>query len=914
MLARPVQMIRQISNKMAAMRRLQDAGPQSHQGTPRGMSERPARLAGNGGRSAGPMPAAVKQAEPWRRPRVQKIRHIIRKRRERSPRIRRVVALISGVLLAILLLSASIGGYSAYSYYQMQLPKVQDLANLQIEQETRFYDREGNLIYTMYDSDFGRNIPITYNEIPGYVQDAQIAAEDKTFWSNNGVDPLAIVRSAFIDTSAGSNQTGASTLTQQVIKNLLITENNGKTPDRNYQEKITEAALAIGLTQYYSKPKIMEMYFNISSYGAQEIGIEAAAQDIFRLKPKCDAHFNCIPALDFLDRDNTDQGKQCKNPNDDSTCPEKPLLGLARATLLTSIPQNPVLYDPTVHYEYYSGLLKRQDYTLRQMKAAGMGINLGLGKQKSAAQANGQPIIITDDVIRQVEAMSRGFTFPDGFKAYNAAPHFIKWVIQNLANALGNGQDIDPKTRISIPGYHLLLTSGLNVQTTLDTPLQTYVEKAIKRHITQPEYQPFKSVYATLSKDNKLHDSAAVVMDAKTGEVLAMDGSVDYTDPSPAGAGQINMATDPRQPGSSFKPIIIAAAYEAGFYPGIVLPDIKTYFPNGGSQSLDSAYAPNDYGGKTNNVPSNIEWAISNSYNIPALKAEYYVGLDNVYNMATRLGITSIQPVRGVAGGLVNSMALGTDPVSLLEMVGAYQTFANYGTRLPAQGVLGIWDNYGHQLYQYNPRSAGARVLSPQISYLVTKTLDNEAERQEFAPDHELSMWDWDLPNGTHPDVAAKTGTTDSFRDNWTLGYTPDVVVGVWSGNANNDEMSRDTIGVTGATPIWHSIMEYVMGKCNKTLTSLSDPTYSYVFGVSTADSVSCPPLDLHYTDRQFTEPSGIVQRSVNTTNGLKGSGYVSYMLRNEVPQWSGLPTCTPASDGKNHGGNTPCTSSGQGG
>ena len=386
----------------------------------------------------------------------------------------------------------------------------------------------------------------------------------------------------------------------------------------------------------------------------------------------------------------------------------------------------------------------------------------------------------------------------------------------------------------------------------------------------------------TLSQSDKLHDSASVVMDAKTGEVLAMDGSVDWNDLSSAGSGRINMALSPRQPGSSFKPIVLAAAYQMGWYPGIVLPDFKTYFPKGLSQNMpaqNSTYVPPDYGtnGHTyHDIPSNIELAISNSLNVPALKMEYYAGLQNVYNMAARLGITSIDPKTG----LIPSMALGTDAVSLLQMVGAYQTFANQGTHIPPHNVLDIWDNYGHNLYHYDPTHPdGASVLSPQIAYLVTSTLDNEAARaMEFGNDHVLSMWDWRLPDGTHPDVASKTGTTDSFKDNWTLGYTPDVVVGVWSGNADDTSMVN-SIGVTGAAPIWHSIIEYINGKCN-----------------TASDQIACPPLDLNYGDRHFSKPDGIIQQPVNTVNGLRGSGYTTYMLVNEAPQQSGhlQPICDP--------------------
>lgn len=851
--------MRQWSDKMAALR---------HPGQP----VDPYPLVRYRAPQPGTLPSAPLSPEPWRRSRAQRVIRIMRRRRERwqenGPSGKRIVRIIFSALAAILLISLGIGSYSAYAYYQNQLPQVQSLANLQTEQSARFYDRNGKLIYTLYDTRIGRSIPITYGQVPGYLQDAQIAAEDKTFWENQGVDLQAILRSAFIDANAGAAQTGASTLTQQVIKNLITTENNGKQPDRTPQEKVAEAALAVGLTQQYSKAKIIEMYFNISPYGAQEQGIEAATQDYFGLKPKCDTQFHCIPAIDFLDRDNA-PGK-CKNANDPSTCPVDPLLGLARATLLVSIPQNPVIYDPTVHPEFYTDLLARQDYTLRQMQAAHMSINLGLGAQQKPAEANGQPVFINNAIISQVETLSKNMKFT-GFQGYNAAPHFLQWVIKNLANALGNGQEIDPDSGISIPGYRLLLTSGLNIQTTLDLNLQTYVERAVKRHITQPEYQPFLFVTETLNQSDNLHDSAVVVMDAKTGEVLAMDGSVDYHDKSKAGAGAINMAIQPRQPGSSFKPIVIATAYQMGLYPGIVLPDIKTYFPKGLAQSLsvntETTYAPTDYGNTYHNINSNIELAISNSFNVPALKAQYYAGLQNVYTMARRLGITALKP-----SDLVPSLALGTAGVSLLQMTGAYQTFANQGVRVPAQGVLSIWDNYAHELYHYDPSKVGTRVLSKQVSFLMTSTLSNENARSlEFAGDHVLSMWDWTLPDGTHPDVAAKTGTTDSFKDNWTIGYTPDVVVGVWSGNADDTPMVN-SIGVTGAAPIWHSVIEYVSGKCN-----------------TSTDQIACPKPDFHYTDRHFSVPEGIVQQPVNTFNGLAGSGYLSYMIDGEQPQQGAL-------------------------
>lgn len=851
-LERPAQMIRGWTSKMNALRQPTppvDPGPQMRYRQPQ-----PPMPAG-----AFPDQPGSAYQQPWHVSRAQRVTRLVRKRRERfGSNGKRIGKIITSILLGLVLVLLVSGTISVYADYQSQLPRVQDLANQQIPQSSRMYDRNGKLLYTFYDGKYGRSTPVSYNHIPGFMQDAQIAAEDKTFWTNSGVDFQATLRSALEDATSHQIKTGASTLTQQVIKNL--TGNGQVTPQR----KINEALLAMGLTQQYPKWKILEMYFNIAPYGGQEQGIEAAAQDFFGLKPQCDAHFKCTPAIAFLDRDLT----KCKTVADEATCAVDPILGLARASLMAGIPQNPLAFDPINNADNLQALYQRQDYVLGQMMSDGMSINLGLGSQAQPAEP------ITPQIIQQTETITKNIKFT-GFQGGDSAPHFVRWVQLTLATSLGKG-DYNA-------GLSILERSGLNIRTTLDSNLETYVESALTRHIDKPEVQPFMGNFPqTLSKSDNLHDSAAVVMDAKTGEVLAMDGSVDWNDTSTAGSGQVNMALAPRQPGSSFKPIVLATAYEMGWYPGIVVPDFKTYFPKGLSTNLPaqtSTYVPQDYGktGTYHNQPTNIAQAIANSYNIPALKMQDFAGLQNVYNMAARLGITSINPQKD----LVPSMALGVDAVSLLQMVGAYQTFANQGTRIPPHNILDIWDNYGHNLYHYDPTHPdGASVLSPQVAYLVTSTLDNETLRAaEFGNDHVLSMWDWRLPDGTHPDVASKTGTTDSFKDNWTLGYTPDVVVGVWSGNADDSPMVN-SIGVTGAAPIWHSIIEYISGKCN-----------------TASDQIACPPLDFNYTDRHFILPDGVVQHQVNTANGLAGTGYTSYMLVNEVPQQSGhlQSGCNPA-------------------
>ncbi len=813
-------------------------------------------------------PILTPRAKPWKRSHSVRVAMQMHHRRERWKQVHpsgqrmMIVTMIVFVLLLVIILFS--GAVSGYVYYQSQLPRLQGLANSQIEQSTRIYDRNGKLLYVAYDKKTGRGTPVSYQYIPGVLQDAMVAAEDHTFWDNSGIDPQGILRAATQYSSSGSVQSGGSTLTQQVIKNLT------HDTQVSLQRKIPEAALAIGLTQQYSKWKILEMYFNISPFGAQELGVDAAAQDYFGLNPSCNQKFECIPAIAYLDQSNE------YNPK------TKPaLLALARASLLAGMPQNPGNFDPILGADHVKLALIRQDYVLQQMLALNMHINTGLGDQ---TVDNGP---ITPDIVQQVEALTAKMTFHP-YRDFKNAPHFVDWVTTQVETALGT----DPKTGLvdQEKGVNLFLTGGFNIRTTIDSNLESYVERNVRHHLRDQEYQIFVGDYGPLNTVHNVNDSAVVVMNAKTGEVLAMDGSADYYDPTkdPRIAGEVNAALALRQPGSSFKPIVYAAAFQMGWYPGIVLPDKKTYFPNNTPTGADintATYHPTDYGGGYHNLNSNIVIDIANSFNIPAIKALEYAGFDNVLAMARRFGITNIDQDVAIYNQqnkshitveqyVSSSIALGTAGVSLLQMVGAYQVFANQGARIPPQGILDIWDNYGHHLYHYNPKAT--QVISQQIAFLISSILSNNPARSiEFAGDNVLTMQDWD----DRP-VAAKTGTTDNFQDNWTIGYTPDLVVGVWSGNANGAYMSNNVVGITGAAPIWHDVIEYTSGKCDQ----------------------GCG--DLKFPADQFVPPPGVTQQQVNTVNGLAGSGYLSWMLDSDIPQQSGFvarngnvnstPTTTP--------------------
>jgi len=807
------------------------------------------------------------KSKPWKRSHSVRVAMQMRRRRARWKHAhldgKRIWITTLTIFMLLLVITISSGTGSAYAYYQSQLPHLQGLANQQIEQSSRIYDRNGQLLYIAYDNAKGRGTPVTYNYIPGVMQDAMIATEDHTFWDNSGIDLQGILRAATEYASSGSVESGGSTITQQLIKNLT-----GDT-QVTLQRKLPEAALAIGLTQQYPKWKILEMYLNVSPFGAQELGVEAAVEDFFGLKPQCDKNFKCIPAIANLDLD-LKTGKR------------NPLLALARASLLAGMPQSPVSYDPTLGRDHVKLALARQDYVLRQMLSLNMHVNTGLGDQ---AKDNGA---ITPDMIQQIEAMTAKMAPFVGFHYIKQAPHFVDWVRNQLEIALGNGDEG--------LGVHLFLTGGFNIRTTIDARLEAYVENNVRHHLRDPEWQIFVGDSGPLNTLHNVNDSAVVVMNAKTGEVLAMDGSADYHSTRPDIAGNVNAALALRQPGSSFKPIVYATAFQMGWYPGIVLPDRKTYFPNGGPPGGDinsTTYHPTDYGGGYHNINSNIVLDIANSFNIPAIKTLEFSGFQNVLDMARRFGITDIDRDAALYSAQYNakyhrnvqftvqqtegpSFALGTAGISLLQMVGAYQVFANQGMHIPPQGILDIWDNYGQHLYHYNPPH-GTPVISPQIAFLMSSILsNNQARAIEFAGDPVLTMQDWD-----NRPVAAKTGTTDNFQDNWTLGYTPDLVVGVWSGNANGAYM-KNVVGITGAAPIWHDVIEYASGRCNQ----------------------GCG--DLKFPPDPFIPPTGVIQQSVNSVNGLAGSGPLSWMLEKDIPQQSGLVTKNSNGNGDGNPSPTP--------
>jgi membrane peptidoglycan carboxypeptidase len=776
----------------------------------------------------------AKRSTLRRNARIRKISKQIRQRRiKKSHGVNGVIAIILIVLVAIIITSTSAGSAYGYSYYLQQQPRVQRYANEQLPQMTRIFDRNGTLLYEAYDPNStvgngGRRLAVRFQDIPKVMQDAMIAIEDKSFWTNDGVDPLAIIR------AGASSYGGASTLTQQLIKNL-----SGEAQD-NITRKINEAAMAIGMTQQYPKSKILEMYFNVAPFGSEDAGVEIAAQDYFGLTSTCQPNQPCAPAISKLEYNQT-------------TKKNDPILALARASLLAGIPNSPVSFDPSLAAKNRTASLKRQKLVLQAMLDQKMSLD-------------GQPL--TKAMVVQAEDMTAKMVFkrPSSTKL---APSFVDYVINQVETALGSGNANN--------GVEAFVTGGYNIETTIDLNLNNYTQAAIQRHIYQPELQKAVGGIETLSTNNNVHNAAVVVEDSKTGELLAMVGSANYNSTDPTINGQYNAADSPRPPGSSFKPFDYTTAFEMGWNPGVLLQDTRTYFPNGAAAGADvpltndeamaqsAIYAPYDYGQKYWERTDTARYATANSFNIPAIRAMQFAGAQNVLNTVHRVGIT-FSNNDGLDG---LSWAIGSKDVSLLQMVGGYQTLSDQGQHITPQAVLNIWDNYGDELYHYDENKiAAARVFSPQVAYEMTSVLEDEPSRSfEFSGDPDLSFADVDpaceVTLLCKYEVAAKTGTTDNFSDNWTMGYSADAVVGVWVGNSDDTPMNN-VIGITGAAPIWHSVMERVMGWCNNTVAQMPNPSDPYVY----ADNIPCgPALHLRFSNNpqwQFSIPSGISQSALD--------------------------------------------------
>lgn len=610
-------------------------------------------------------------------------------------------------------LLASIGIMVMVFVYLLQaLPSPKNLTSAEnYSVSTQIFDRHGQLLYEIYGDE--NRIPVKIDDLPEHLLQATIAIEDKNFYRHHGLDVRGLLRAALNNLTGGETQ-GGSTITQQLVKNALLTN------EKTIQRKIKEAVLSVLTEIRYSKKEILEMYLNYISYGGTAVGIETAANKYF--------------------------DKSAKD------------LSLAEASLLAGLPQSPSVYSPFGSYPEKS--LNRQKEVLRRMV---------------------EEKFIDENKMNEVAEETLHFALS---QTDIKAPHFVFYVRDHLYAQYG-------EERVE--------KGGLRVTTTLDLELQEAAQASLSAEID------------SLSR-LKVGNGAALITKPNTGEILAMIGSKDYFDSEHD--GQVNVTLANRQPGSSIKPIMYATTFqEKTLNPGSMLLDIPTCFRVAGQKE----YCPKNYTGGFSG-PVTIRQSLGNSLNIPAVKALSTIGVEKFMEQAKKMGINSWVDPKNY--GL--SLTLGGGEVQMVELATAFGVLANQGVKVPLQAIVEVKDYRGEVLESFNAderkkklselsedeelTEAGdlTRAMNRAPAYMTAHIMqDNSARSMAFGTNSQLVI--------KNKIVSAKTGTTNDLKDNWTVGFTPEFLTIVWVGNNDNTSMSYLASGITGAAPIWHDIMSYIL-------------------------------------------------------------------------------------------------------
>lgn len=591
-------------------------------------------------------------------------------------------------------------------------------------------DRNDNPFFTFYEA--RANKIASLSAIPDHTEQAVIASEDKDFYDHPGFSLRGIGRAIIVNLRSESITQGGSTISQQLIKNTLLSQN------RNFLRKYQELVLALELERRYTKEDILEMYLNTVYFGEGAFGIEDAAQKYF---------------------------------NKSSS-----QLSLSESALLVGILPAPSAFSPISGDK--NKAYNRRDIVLAEMRKEGF-ITSSDEENAKKTELIFKP---TDDGLNQ------------------KATHFALMVKNELIEKYGEQK---------------IARSGYTVKTSLNLEFQEYAENIVNSQVVR-------------LANNNVTNGAAVAIDPKSGEILTLVGSWDWSDTL---NGKINMAITPRQMGSSFKPFVYAKAFEEkALTPGSIIEDKETTFPDG--------YKPKNYDGKYRGKVT-ARYALANSLNIPAVKALQLIGVHSGVEMAERLGITSLSDPDNY--GL--SLTLGSGEIPLIQMTNAFSAFANNGIKSEIVSILEIKDKKGNVIYTNTQKSQN--VLDPDISFLISSILaDNNARAETFGR----------LLTISRP-AAVKTGTTEDYRDSLTIGYTPSLVVGAWVGNNDNSPMNS-IAGSTGAAPIWRLLMERMLSGTKV---------------------------------ERFIPSSGVIQLSICKNNGLKAinatsSAYPEYFLRGTEP------------------------------
>lgn len=719
------------------------------------------------------------------------------------------------------------------------LPNISDPRSLIAAQSSVITDRNGVELYRLYQEENRTFIPGEL--IPKHLKHAIVAIEDERFYERGCLDIQAIARVLFRFGQAG----GASTLTRQLARNALDLKN-----ENIVNRKIKELILGCQLESRYSKEELLDLYLNWIPFGQNAYGVELASKTYFNISAQ--------------------------------------ELTLPQSAILAALPQRPSYFSPYgkhvrtavaphVEEEIRAGkITDASDISDEEVTIGLLGTRIGSGAL--SVYVGGR----TDQVLRNMQNLGY-ITQEERLSALNTletivfqpsrenirAPHFVLWVKAQVENLLGSAEE------------GLLSQGGLTIETTLDWEMQRIAEQVIAS-----KREDIANVYGA-------QNIALLSTEVGTNRILAYVGNADYSDEEHD--GKVDMVRAPRQPGSSFKPFVYAAAFEKGFSPATVLFDVPTKIGDDTPQNFDGQF----WG------LMNARRALASSRNIPAAKAFFLAGgEESVLRLASRLGVTA--PSEQKRALQINQpdfeygwpLALGAAETPLLEMTQAYATLANGGTFTPLQSIERITDRRGNILYQAKTLTEGASVLDPRIAYAVTSILSDTAARPNEYWQTILSV----------PGVqsAAKTGTsnkclerdekqgcTDRKPDNlWTMGYTPNIVTGVWIGNADATPLSPKAESLSLAAPIWKEFMTKAHKLLERPVTAFSLPSglvQPQISLLSGTLPTECTPVEARKADvfleenAPSSEDPACVRLEVDRVTGLLPSAECPAEAREEM-------------------------------
>jgi len=579
----------------------------------------------------------------------------------------------------------------------LKLPDFKSFTERKIQSSTKIYDRTGTILLYDIHENIKRTV-IPYEEMGTNILNATVAIEDSEFYQHKGIRISSILRATVWAKLTGRKIQGGSTITQQLVKNTLLTT------ERSLSRKIKEWILAVKIEKVMTKDTILALYLNEAPYGGNIYGIEEATKAFFG-----------------------------KNPKE---------LTLAESAYLAAIPNGPTYYSP--YGKNKDKLDERKNLVLNRM------FELHFINEEEYIKGKNESVIFLPEQPLHI-----------------AAPHFVFFIKDYLESRYG---------------VSTLEEGGLKIITTLDYNLQKRAEEIALEKAKENEK----------NWDGK--NTAAVVIDPKTGQILSMVGSRNYFDKTID--GNFNVATAARQPGSSFKPIVYSLAFEKGYTEKTTLFDVKTEFNAScnpaGTETTPNCYTPDNYDNAFRG-PMTLRDGLAQSINVIAVKLLYLVGVSDSIKLAHNLGITTLKNDPNVYG---LSLVIGGGETTLLDMTSVYGVFANNGIRNPQNGILSVEDSSGNILEKFE--SKPQQIIKPNTTHILSSILTDDAARAPTFGSNSILK----IPGR---EVAVKTGTTNNNKDAWTIGYTPSVAVGVWVGNNDNKPMKKGGAALAG--PIWNAIM-----------------------------------------------------------------------------------------------------------